>query len=121
MKSPCELIVWYILPTIRSELSKELVNNFKMSQKEVSQRLGLTEAAVSQYLKDKRGRGKSLNKNMESAIKTLAKKIAEYDIELTEVISETCKVCSTIKKGKAICELHRQKSDIPETCDICMR
>ena len=53
MKPPCELIVWYVLPTIRYELTKELLR-LGLSQKEVSESLGITQAAVSQYVKEKR-------------------------------------------------------------------
>ncbi len=35
MKPPCEVIVWYVIPTIRAELAKELVK-MGMSQKEIS-------------------------------------------------------------------------------------
>ena len=26
MKPPCEIVVWYVIPAIRSELAKELLN-----------------------------------------------------------------------------------------------
>jgi predicted transcriptional regulator len=52
MKPPCELIVWYVIPTIRAELAKEMIK-LGLSQKEVSERLGITQSAVSQYVKDK--------------------------------------------------------------------
>ena len=61
MKPPCELIVWYVIPTIRAELAKELIK-LGLSQKEVSERLGITQSAVSQYVKDKRGKGIPVNK-----------------------------------------------------------
>ena len=60
MKPPCEVIVWYVIPTIRAELAKELVK-MGMSQKDISERLGITQSAVSQYIKDKRGKGIPVN------------------------------------------------------------
>ena len=59
MKIPCEIVVWYVLPMIRRELSKELVYTHGMTQAEVARRFGVTDAAISQYLKKKRG-GNSL-------------------------------------------------------------
>ena len=55
MKIPCELVVWYVLPTIRREVARELVNSHGMSQAEVARKFGVTDAAISQYLKKKRG------------------------------------------------------------------
>ena len=55
MKIPCEIVVWYVLPMIRREVSKELVHTHGMTQAEVARRFGVTDAAISQYLKKKRG------------------------------------------------------------------
>ena len=60
MKIPCELIVWYVLPAIRRELARELVDKHGMIQAEVARKFGVTDAAVSQYLKSKRGSNKEL-------------------------------------------------------------
>ncbi|HUI40108.1 MAG TPA: helix-turn-helix domain-containing protein [Methanothrix sp.] len=49
MKFPCEIIVWDVLPSIRAAIAKELVKR-GISQKEVSQMLGITPPAVSQYV-----------------------------------------------------------------------
>ena len=54
MKSPCEMIVWDILPSIRAATAEELVKR-GISQKEVSRMLGITPPAVSQYVSKKRG------------------------------------------------------------------
>ena len=56
MKPPCELVVWYVLPAIRSELAKSLLS-LGMKQKDVSQLMDITQPAVSQYITDKRGSG----------------------------------------------------------------
>ena len=42
MKIPCELIVWYVLPSIRRELARELVEKHHLSQAEVARRFGAT-------------------------------------------------------------------------------
>src|SRR5665647_1652059 len=60
MKIPCELIVWYVLPSIRRELARELVDKHNFSQAEVARRFGVTDAAISQYLKAKRGTSKEI-------------------------------------------------------------
>ena len=55
LKTPCETIIWKSLPCIRRELAMLLISEYGLNQKEAASRLGLTEAAVSQYLIGKRG------------------------------------------------------------------
>jgi len=54
-KVPCEIITWYILPAIRRELAAVMINKYGMYQKDAAKFLGVTDAAVSQYLSRKRG------------------------------------------------------------------
>ncbi len=49
MKSPCEEIVWDVLPSIRAAIAEELIKR-GISQKDVSRMLGITPPAVSQYV-----------------------------------------------------------------------
>ena len=44
-----------MLPAVRREIAKYLINTKNLSRKIVAGKLGLTEAAVCQYLKHKRG------------------------------------------------------------------
>lgn len=117
MKPPCELIVWYVIPTIRAELAKELVK-MGMSQKDISERLGITQSAVSQYVKDKRGKGIPINKETRKGIKTLAKDIVN-DKSPKSVIPGICMVCGIVKSSGSLCELHRREDTNLEDCDIC--
>jgi len=117
MKPPCEVIVWYVLPTIRAELAKELVRN-GMSQKDISERLGITQSAVSQYIKDKRGKGIPINKDVRKGIKTLAKQITN-DQTPQGPIPGLCTVCAIVKASGSLCDLHRQEDSGLEGCEVC--
>ena len=55
-KVPCEVITWYILPVIRRELATKLVKQHGITQKKTAELLGLTDAAISQYVSKKRGK-----------------------------------------------------------------
>jgi uncharacterized protein len=118
MKPPCELIVWYVIPTIRAELAKEMIK-LGLSQKEVSEKLGITQSAVSQYMKDKRGKGIPVNKQVRKAIKALAKDIASRNTA-QDVIPGICAVCAIVKSSGSLCELHKQDDSKLEGCNICM-
>ncbi len=116
MKAPCELVVWYVLPTIKSELTKELIDR-GMSQKEVSQRLGVTEAAVSQYVKGKRGGKLELKEGAREAIVDLAQSIVEE--RDSNLIQDICRVCGKIKADRTLCGPHKEYGLVPVGCDAC--
>jgi predicted transcriptional regulator len=118
MKPPCELIVWYVIPTIRAELAKEMIK-LGLSQKEVSERLGITQSAVSQYVKDKRGKGIPVNKQVRKAIKALAKEVVEGNTG-KDVIPGICAVCAIVKQSGSLCDLHRQEDADLEGCEMCL-
>ncbi|KUJ92400.1 MAG: hypothetical protein XD40_2412, partial [Archaeoglobus fulgidus] len=54
MKPHCVMMVKYVLPALRAKVALELIDR-GYRVKDVADLLGLTQAAVSQYLKSKRG------------------------------------------------------------------
>ena len=54
--TPCEYMMWNGLPVIRKEIAESMINNFGLNQKEAAKNLGVTPAAVCQYLSKKRGK-----------------------------------------------------------------
>ncbi|MFQ5815481.1 MAG: transcriptional regulator [Candidatus Hydrothermarchaeaceae archaeon] len=116
MKSPCELVVWYVLPSIKSDLTKELINR-GMSQKDVASMLGLTEAAVSQYVKGKRGGKIQLEEGAKDAIGKLADEIVAGG--QLNLITEVCRVCGRVKADRTLCGPHMEYELVPKGCDAC--
>lgn len=53
----CDAMVRTLLPQMRAEMVSRLVQKQGLSQSEAAKRLGVTRAAVSQYLSRKRGAG----------------------------------------------------------------
>jgi len=51
----CEIVVRYILPLFRSVVAKTLIEKHKFTQGEAAEKLGTTQAAISQYIYLKRG------------------------------------------------------------------
>ncbi len=51
----CDTLVRTMLPSMRAEMVSRLVRDRGLSQSEAARRLGLTRAAVSQYVSRKRG------------------------------------------------------------------
>ncbi len=115
---PQEIEIWYIIPALRRELAKSMIANFKLTQKEVSQILGITESAVSQYLKAKRANElKFSEKELEEIRKTTKKIILDKDNCNKYVYELTTRFRGTDN----ICKLHR-KYDKTLSCDckICV-
>lgn len=117
LRAPCELIIWYLLPGIRSQLAKELVE-LGFSQQEVGRRLGITQAAVSQYVSDKRGKSKGFEPEIMEMIKGLAEDIASDKVD--NLIPEICEICVKAKEDRMLCRLHGEHERVPEDCDICL-
>jgi predicted transcriptional regulator len=102
MKFPCENVVWYVLPAIRSELSKELAK--VMSQKEISEILGITQAAVSQYVSNKRGSKIEFQDDVMDAIHDLANDIAAGNLD--NQASRICEICIKVREDETLCGLN---------------
>lgn len=119
MKIPCEIVVWYVLPMIRREVSKELVYTHGMTQAEVARRFGVTDAAISQYLKKKRG-GNALTDDcplypqFQEEVRVSAARIAENKSDFS---SEMCRLCCVVKKTGLLAQIYKDQTGMaPPKC-----
>lgn len=116
---PCEIIVWRLLPVLRKELAKEM-KGLGVSQKEIAQRLGVTPAAVSQYITAKRGKDLALNDAFRAEIKASAKRLAEKSDSVT-IIREMCTLCKNARPHRILCQLHQEDvTDLDSKCEACL-
>jgi len=97
MKTPCETIVWHILPVIRKEFTKSLIENHGFNQRKIASKLGITEAAVSRYLSGKRGNIEIPSDKILKEIKASASQIAHGNRKI--VMQETCRICNLLKSS----------------------
>ena len=119
MKPPCEIVVWYVIPAIRSELAKELLN-LGMKQKDVSELMDITQPAVSQYITDKRGSGIKLNEDVRAMIKQFARELSEGEATKADLISRTCTICKNVKTMDVLKQLNIDKSELGDDCQTCL-
>ena len=99
MKLPCELIVMHVLPTARGALAKELVGRHGMTQVQVAALFGVTNAAVSQYLKGVRGGNSVIDRSeyrsdFYEEISRIADKVAAGE----DVTACLCTICRFAKE-----------------------
>ena len=119
MKIPCEIVVWYVLPMIRREVSKELVHTHGMTQAEVARRFGVTDAAISQYLKKRRGGNAIIDDNplypeFQEEVKVSAARIAE---DKSDFATEMCRLCCVVKKTGLLAVFYKaQTGMVPPNC-----
>jgi predicted transcriptional regulator len=84
----CDTMVRHLLPPMRAEMVSRLVQRQGLSQSDAAKRLGITRAAVSQYLSRKRGAGEvQISTELDNIIDrwALAVVTGESDINLCDV------------------------------------
>lgn len=99
-KLPQEIEVWYIIPRIRRDMSKEFVQKYGLSYEKTANILGITKAAVSQYLREKRANKIKLSKEIEKDIKDAAKRIFE---DKSNFPVEAQAILKKMKENKCSC------------------
>ena len=121
MKIPCEIVVWYVLPTIRKDIARELVEKHKMSQTEVAKRFGVTGAAISQYLKKKRGENLVIQEGPDSAEykEEIAQSAARIAAGTTGFADEVCGMCKIIKKMGILAQIYREQTGVDAPTCAC--
>ena len=93
---PCEKAVWYYLPQIRADLAIELVKT-GMTQSQASKKLGVTPAAVSQYINKKRGIQTPKSRIYRQEIKAAVKKICD-DASPDDLRLIVCNCCHLLQE-----------------------
>jgi predicted transcriptional regulator len=110
MKPPCTVMAQYVLPTLRMLIIRELVERRGMRRVEASRKVGLTPAAVTQYMKGKRGQVfmEELSKS-EYAMKIvseIADAIKNGDMSSDEITKKICIICKNIRSEKLIFKMY---------------
>ncbi len=98
MLTKCEYFVENIVPSIRRELAYILYKKYGLSQSKIAELLGITQAAVSQYLRGARGK-KYLTPKSRELIEELAKMLVEGKKNLSDLL---CEICKTERKARGI-------------------
>lgn len=117
---PQEVIVWYILPAIRREMTNYLIHQYKLPQKKIAELFGLTEPAISQYKKGARG-DIEFTPDIKERVQEAASIIYEEkdDKEKNSAPREVQRVLKYIQKSGFLCDLHKKYGLVHEACDIC--
>jgi predicted transcriptional regulator len=119
LKPPCVIVVYYVLPAIRAFIAQNLVKG-NLSQLDIAIKMGVTPAAITHYIKGKRG--SSLVKKIsqsERAVKTileLAECLKREETPIDVILSKTCEACRAIRSERLICDIHQAKMQALKKC-----
>ncbi len=93
---PCEAIIKSFLPAIRAATAKKLSGEHELSQSAIAKSLGITQAAVSNYLSGKYAkRIKEIegNQEIQKTAARVAKMIAVEKSHQRHVVNSICIAC----------------------------
>jgi len=118
MRTPCQVAHWYLIPAITAELSRRLMK-LGMKQSAIAKVLGLTPAAVSHYVKSKRGSELKLSEKVKKRVELLAKDISKKAVSHETIILEVCDICSLARRTGGVCHMHNKIGGSRKDCGIC--
>ncbi|MCD6127686.1 MAG: winged helix-turn-helix transcriptional regulator [Methanomicrobia archaeon] len=111
MKLPCEIIVKEVLPTIRSAVVFILYNEYKLTQTEIAEKMGITQASVNQYIQKTRGRNRKILDNIPE-IKEKSKEIAKTVFNDGDYLNSLCDLCKDIRKNKEFYRIYKKVANL---------
>lgn len=120
MKPFCEIMVSDIFPTIRAMIAYEMIEELNHTQTEVAHRMGVTQPAVSQYMRELRGKKVEIIKKDESVyglIRSSARDVAKAERIASPMI--LCNICKEMRKTGLLCRLHKAAVPALKDCTAC--
>jgi predicted transcriptional regulator len=126
MLLPSEIESKSLIPAIRAILSKKLIQDYNLKEETVAKLLGITQAAVSNYIRGTRG-DLSLVTKLESNFEVM-KMISDItkDLSLNKVyapstMTKFIQLCNYMRYTFIICDVHHSiESNIDKSiCEQC--
>jgi uncharacterized protein len=115
VETPCQKIVWDLVPAIRASLAIELVKKGQ-SQAAAAKLLGIAPSAVSQYISGKRGYRIEFQGETKELVEKLAQDLIENNV--SDFVVRICDICVSARgienKCNTGCGSKTQADDIKE-------
>jgi predicted transcriptional regulator len=126
MLLPSEIESKLLIPAVRSILSKELVIEKGLKEEEVARMLGITQAAVSNYLRGTRGDNELISKLMSlseimSMIKEIGDDLSTNRAYTAKTLSKFIALCNYMRYSLIICDAHHsiERNIDEKVCEQC--
>ena len=126
MLLPAEIESKSLIPALRAILAKDLANKHNIREDEISKMLGVTQAAISNYIRGIRGDPKLIEKLLEETqvadmINEISDNLASDKAYTPSSLSKFIGLCNYIKSSLLICDIHHNlESNIDDkVCKEC--
>jgi predicted transcriptional regulator len=126
MLLPAEIESKTMIPALRAILARKLADQHKIREDEISKMLGVTQAAVSNYIRGTRGDPElisklSSQKQIVEMLNEISDNLASNKAYTPASLSKFIGICNYIKTSLLICDIHHNlESDIDEAiCKEC--
>ncbi|HJM25001.1 MAG TPA: transcriptional regulator [Nitrosopumilus sp.] len=126
MLLPAEIESKTLIPALRAILAKKLAEDYNVREDEISKMLGVTQAAVSNYIRGTRGDPSLIAKLLAEEqvaimINELCTRLSSDMAYTPSSLSKFIGLCNYIKSSLLICEIHHNlESNIDEqVCKEC--
>jgi len=123
---PAEIESKTLIPALRAILARKLFENHKVREDEISKMLGVTQAAVSNYIRGVRGDKRLIDKllaedRISVMLTELSDKLASDMAYTPSSLSMFLGMCDYVRSSLLICEIHHKlESNIDEkVCKEC--
>ena len=126
MLLPAEIESKSLIPALRAILAKDLANKHHIREDEISKMLGVTQAAISNYIRGTRGDPKLIEKLLEDKqvaimLDDISDSLSSDKAYTPSSLSKFIGLCNYIKSSLLICDIHHNlETDIDdEICKEC--
>jgi len=123
LKPPCTIVVQYILPALRGAIARELVEEYGLSKTEAAERMGMTPAAITQYLNRSRGdTASAIVERSEGVVKIvsdISRDLFQGESLVDVLLMKLCLACRAVREEGLICDLHREAMPSLEQVETC--
>ncbi len=126
MLLPAEIESKTLIPALRAIIAKNLATRHKIREDEISKMLGVTQAAISNYIRGTRGDPKMIeqimqNEQVSKMVGDLCEGLASDRAYTPASLARFIGLCNYIKSSLIICDIHHNlESNIDEqVCKEC--
>jgi predicted transcriptional regulator len=130
MLLPSEIEAKSLIPAIRSILARKLIKDFSLKEEEVARVLGVTQAAVSNYVRGTRGDAQLAAKlaaveEVRRMVDDIARDLAANKAYTPSTMAKFVQLCNYMRYTFIICDVHHSiesniDSKVCEQCEVIL-